>query len=97
MLRLVAAEDPRVQGWLVEQEGDLFDWRFRKAKTTEIKLEVAKYLFGEKNVITPRDIWSRFDINQPPFKEFKMKARRSGSMAVHFTCVPKMIIYALHF
>ena len=91
LLRLVAAEDPRVQGWLVEQEGDLFDWRFRKAKTTEIKLEVAKYLFGEKNVITPRDIWSRFDINQPPFKEFKMKARRSGSMAVHFTCVPKMI------
>ena len=91
LLRLVAAEDPRVQGWLVEQEGDLFDWRFRKAKTTEIKIEVAKYLFGEKNVIAPRDLWARFDIEKQPFKEFKMKARRSGSMAVHFTCVPKMI------
>jgi DNA primase large subunit len=91
LLRLVAAEDPRVQGWLIEQEGDLFDWRLRKAKTTEIKVEVAKYLFGEDNVIAPRDVWSRFDIEKQPFKEFKMKARRSGSMAVRFTCVPKMI------
>jgi len=91
LLRLVAAEDPRVQGWLIEQEGDLFDWRFQKAKTTEIKIEVAKYLFGERNIIAPRDLWSKFDIEKHPFKEFKMKARRSGSMAVHFTCVPKMI------
>jgi DNA primase large subunit len=91
LLRLVAAEDPRVQGWLVEQEGDLFEWRFRKVHTIETKIEVAKYLFGEKNVLMPRELWGRFEIDDKYFKEFKIKNKRSGSIGVKFTCVPKLV------
>jgi len=91
LLRIVAAEDPRVRGWLVEQEGDLFEWRFLKAKSLEIKLEVARYLFGEEKVIGPRELWNRFNINEPCFKEFKMASRRDSSVGVHFTCTPKMV------
>ncbi|MHA1212901.1 MAG: hypothetical protein ACTSSH_10615 [Candidatus Heimdallarchaeota archaeon] len=91
LLRIVAAENPRVQGWLIEQEGDLFEWRFSKSKTTETKLEVAKYIFGEDKVIGPHELWSQFNINERDFKEFKMGTKRSGSIGVHFTCVPKLV------
>ncbi|NHJ39867.1 MAG: hypothetical protein FK731_07515 [Asgard group archaeon] len=91
LLRLVAAEDPRVQAWLVEQEGDLFEWRFRKVHTIETKIEVAKYLFGKENIIGPRELWAKFDINDKYFKEFKIKNKRSGSIAVRFICAPKLV------
>ncbi|MBN1330205.1 MAG: hypothetical protein JXA54_12090 [Candidatus Heimdallarchaeota archaeon] len=91
LLRIVAAEDTRVQGWLVEQEGDLFEWRFLKAKTTDTKVEVAKYIFGDNKVLGPRDLWSHFNIEENDFKEFKMGTKRTGSIAVHFTCAPKLV------
>jgi len=91
LLRIVAAEDPRVRGWLIEQEGDLFEWRFLKSRSLEIKLEVARYLFGYEKVISPRELWNKFDIEEPCFKEFKMASRRNNSIGVHFTCTPKMV------
>jgi DNA primase large subunit len=91
LLRLVAAEDPRVQGWLVEQEGDLFELRFRRVSTTETKFDIAKYLFGDENVLEPNQLWLKFDINNRLFSEFKLKNRKTAAMAVHFTCVPRMV------
>ncbi len=91
LLRIVAAEDPRVQGWLIEQEGDLFEWRFLKSKTTETKIEVAKYIFGEEKVLDPRELWSRFNIDENDFKEFKMGTKRTGTIGVHFTCASKLV------
>ncbi|NHJ48736.1 MAG: hypothetical protein FK733_13205 [Asgard group archaeon] len=91
LLRLVAAEDPRVQGWLVEKEGDLFELRFRRVPTTEIKIDIARYLFGEENVLDSRQLWGTFNINEKIFTEFHVKNRRSASMAVRFTCVPRLV------
>ena len=91
LLRLAAADNTRIFGWLIEQEGDLFEWRYLHAKTIQEKVDIAKYFFGEDKVIGPRDLWARFKIDNKYFKDFKMGNRRTGAMGLHFTCVPKIV------
>lgn len=50
LLRVAVATDPRLSAWLVEFEGDLFDYRFRKASFSEI-ITVIRYFFGKNNVM----------------------------------------------
>lgn len=91
LLRLAAAEDSRIFGWLVEQEGDLFEWRYLNMKTTQEKIEIARYFFGAENVIGPRELWKKFNIEDNYFKDFKRGNRRTGAMGVHFSQVPKIV------
>ncbi|HUU78392.1 MAG TPA: hypothetical protein VMX55_08590 [candidate division Zixibacteria bacterium] len=91
LLRLAAADNNRIFGWLIEQEGDLFEWRFNNTKTIHEKIDIAKYFFGEDKVIDPQDLWSKFNINEKYFKDFKMGNKRTGVIGIHFTCVPKLI------
>ncbi|MEA2071347.1 MAG: hypothetical protein U9O98_08660 [Asgard group archaeon] len=91
LLRLVAAENSRVFGWLIEQEGDLFEWRFMNAKGLQEKIEIMNYFFGDENVYDPKTLWSKFDRTQHYFKDFLIGNRYQETIAVHFSCVPKMV------
>ena len=91
LLRFVAAENSRVFGWLIEQEGDLFEWRFKNAKTLQEKIAIAKYFFGDDKVIEPKEVWTKFDINHSYFKDFKMKNKRIEALGIYFACIPKMV------
>ena len=91
LLRLTAAENTRIFGWLIEQEGDLFEWRYLNAKTTQEKIDIARYFFGDDNVIATHELWKKFNINNNYFKDFKMKNKRTGAIGMYFTCVPKLI------
>ncbi len=91
LLRLAAADNTRIFGWLIEQEGDLFEWRYLHAKTIQEKVAIAKYFFGEDKVIGPRELWARFKIDNKYFKDFRMGNKRTGAMGLHFTCVPKIV------
>lgn len=91
LLRLAAIDNNRVFGWLIEQEGDLFEWRFINAKTIQEKIDIAKYFFGEDKVIGPRELWAKFDINKKYFKDFRMKNKMVGAVGIHFSCVPKLV------
>ncbi|MFW9922433.1 MAG: hypothetical protein ACFFDW_03995 [Candidatus Thorarchaeota archaeon] len=91
LLRLLAAEDNRIFGWLIEQEGDLFEWRFMNSKTIQEKIEIAQYFFGENKVLGPRELWAKFNIEDNYFKDFKGGNKRTGVIGVYFSCVPKMV------
>ncbi|MHA1397231.1 MAG: hypothetical protein ACTSSF_05940 [Candidatus Heimdallarchaeaceae archaeon] len=52
LLRLAVARNPRLTSWLVEVEGDLFEFRFITSPSFEDKILVLKDLYGEENVKT---------------------------------------------
>ena len=91
LLRLAAVENSRIFGWLIEQEGDLFEWRFNNAKTIQEKIDIARYFFGDDKVIGPRELWAQFKIDNKYFKDFKMGNKRTGAVGMYFTCVPKIV------
>jgi len=91
LLRLAAAENSRIFGWLIEQEGDLFEWRFLNAKTLQEKIDIAKYFYGDNAVIGPKEVWKIFDINHNYFKDFRMKNKRIEAVGIKFTYVPKIV------
>ena len=72
LLRLTAATNPRLATWVVENEGDLFAFRYRNADL-EQKLDIAKYLLGASNVrtieelesIIDQEIIMQFELNRP--------------------------------
>ena len=55
-LRLAVAKDPRLSSWLVEVEGDLFEFRLITTPNFEEKLSVIKHLFGEDQVLTIEEL-----------------------------------------
>ncbi len=103
LLRLTAAENTRIFGWLIEQEGDLFEWRYLNAKTTEEKIDITKYFFGKENVIDPQELWKiiqletkrkdreKNDKKEYYYAEFGKKNKPTSVIGIHFSCVPKII------
>jgi DNA primase large subunit len=91
LLRLAAGENTRIFGWVIEQEGDLFEYRFRHVRSLQTQIEIAQYIFGKERVLGPRALWNKFDINNHYFKDFKMGDKRMKSIGMHFTCVPRII------
>ncbi|MHA1305622.1 MAG: hypothetical protein ACTSQE_03655 [Candidatus Heimdallarchaeaceae archaeon] len=63
LLRLAVAKDPRLTSWLVEMEGDLFEFRFVESFSVEEKISVLKDLFGEENVLTISELNKIFGID----------------------------------
>jgi DNA primase large subunit len=61
LLRVAVATDPRLSAWLVEFEGDLFDYRFRKAPFSDI-ITVTRYLFGQNNVMPLEGLEEKLDL-----------------------------------
>ncbi len=63
LLRLAVATDPRLSSWLVEVEGDLFEFRFISSNKFEERIQVLKDLYGKNNVKTTEEINELFKIN----------------------------------
>ncbi len=63
LLRLAVATDPRLSSWLVEVEGDLFEFRFISSTKSEERIQVLKDLYGKDNVKTTEEINELFKIN----------------------------------
>lgn len=63
LLRLAVAKDPRLTSWLVEVEGDLFEFRFVSSPDFEQKIQVLMDLYGTENVTTIDDINRRYKID----------------------------------
>ncbi|MFX1519325.1 MAG: hypothetical protein ACFFCD_05345 [Promethearchaeota archaeon] len=61
LLRVAVATDPRLSAWLVEFEGDLFDYRFRTASFSDI-IAVIRYLFGQNNVMPLQVLEEKLDM-----------------------------------
>jgi DNA primase large subunit len=89
LLRLVAADNRKIASWLIEQEGDLFEWRFKKTNNIQLQIEIIRFLFDGNRVKTPRETWALFDIHHRYFKSFIKK--QQSTIAIHFTCVPKLV------
>ncbi|MFX0162206.1 MAG: hypothetical protein ACFE68_02550 [Candidatus Hodarchaeota archaeon] len=101
LLRLAVSEDERLASWLVENEGDLFEYRFRAALNKE-KLQVMRFLFGKdkmlsikelQKVLGEADILKRFGLHIPSrFRHFRSGIEESsGYVAIYFTDVPDVI------
>lgn len=63
LLRLAVSTDPRLISWLVEVEGDLFEFRFISSNKSEERIQVLKDLYGKNNVKTTEEINELFKIN----------------------------------
>lgn len=63
LLRLAVSKDPRLTSWLVEVEGDLFEFRFMSSPSFEQKISVLKELYDEENVRTIEELDQLFNIN----------------------------------
>ena len=70
LLRLAVSKDPRLTSWLVEVEGDLFEFRFVSSPSLEQKIRVLKELYGAENVKTIQEIDSEYNINL--YREFNL-------------------------
>ncbi len=101
LLRLAVSEDERLASWLVENEGDLFEYRFRAALNKE-KLQVMRFLFGKDKMLSINDlekvlgeenILKRFGLYTPSrVRHFRSGIEESsGYVAIYFTDVPDVI------
>lgn len=81
LLRLAVSTDPRLSSWLVEVEGDLFEFRFISSNKSEERIQVLKDLYGQDNVKTTEEINELFKINLN--REFNLadSVYRSGKYA----------------
>ncbi|MHA1197900.1 MAG: hypothetical protein ACTSQF_00890 [Candidatus Heimdallarchaeaceae archaeon] len=63
LLRLAVAKDPRLTSWLVEVEGDLFEFRFMSSPSFEQKITVLEELYDKENVKTIQELDKLYNIN----------------------------------
>ena len=107
LLRLAASQDPRAESWMVEEEGDLFEYRFGLSSLVE-KLAVTRFLFGTDNVRTRIELEERWTEEQKHemirrLSSLVLSSRRRRHRAstigggnqeiigVYFTQIPRLI------
>ncbi len=100
LLRLVAATNSRLESWLIEVEGDLFErLYYDRTESPEEKLEIYREVFGEENVLKYEEFKYKMDEeNNPHLAELYQQYHTSRSRAkgdflicVHYTKVPWMV------
>ena len=75
-LRVAVSPNPRLVSWLVEVEGDLFEFRFNKVmvanenKAFFERVAILKDLYGDENIITVNELNELFHINV--YKKFNI-------------------------
>lgn len=63
LLRLAVCKDPRLTSWLVEVEGDLFEFRFINSINFNEKISVLRHLYGKNHIKTLDEIHRTHDID----------------------------------
>lgn len=101
LLRLVAATNRRLEAWLIETEGDLFQQLyFDRVESHEERTRFFQAIFGSENVMHYEEFKSIMDESQNPHLtqlyediHFGQKggSRRDFIICVHFTQVPWMV------
>ena len=65
LLRLVAATNSRLESWLIEAEGDLFErLYFDRTETVEQRINIFQHVFGERNVLGYEEFKNKMDEGQ---------------------------------
>ncbi|MCE7742092.1 MAG: hypothetical protein GOP50_06505 [Candidatus Heimdallarchaeota archaeon] len=106
-LKLAVSQDPRLTTWLIEVEGDLFEFRFISTSSLDEKINVLKELYSTENVKEIQeinemygiDIYRHFSIANIETRSVKYTKSRFGSnvrdlekkVAIHFTKIPAII------
>jgi DNA primase large subunit len=107
LLRLAVAKDPRLTSWLVEVEGDLFEFRFVSSINFEDKIQVLMDLYGKTNVKTIDEIddifgieiYRKFNIADIPPRKRRYTSTKFGGkvkdldkrVAIKFFKIPSVI------
>jgi DNA primase large subunit len=100
LLRLVAATNSRLESWLIESEGDLFErLYFDRTDSKEQRTEIFQDIFGDENVLEYEDFKYKMDEQQNEtlaelYHQYHTnRGRTKGDflICVHFTKVPWMV------
>lgn len=100
LLRLVAATNRRLEAWLIESEGDLFEYLYHdRTDSRADKIAIFKKLFGEKNVLEYIDYKYQMDEGQNEvlaelYEQFHSNRRRTSRdflICVNYSQVPWMV------
>ena len=100
LLRLVAATNSRLESWLIESEGDLFErLYFDRTDSVDQKIDIFRLVFGEENVLRYEEFKDKMDESQNEYladlyQQYYSSRRRSKGdflVCVHFTQVSWMV------
>jgi DNA primase large subunit len=100
LLRLVAATNSRLESWLIESEGDLFErLYYDRTESKEQRIEIFQHIFGQENVMRYEEFKRNMDEdNNEYLKELYQQYHRDRGrtrgdflLCVHFTQVPWMV------
>jgi DNA primase large subunit len=106
-LKLAVSQDSRLTTWLIEVEGDLFEFRFISTSSFDEKIAVLKSLYSAENVKEVQeinnmyniDIYRHFNISDTDFHRRKTSSSKSKfnikdserKVAIRFTKIPTII------
>jgi DNA primase large subunit len=100
LLRLVAATNRRLEAWLIESEGDLFEQLyFDRTDSKDQKMAIYKKLFGSDNVMEYEEYKYKMDEEQNEnlaklyheIHSSRGRVARDFLICVHFSQVPWMV------
>ena len=90
-LRLAASTTPRLESWLRETEGDLFEYYFRQVENENERLKVLQLLVGQKNCATASLIINTFHISDNDINQYQLKRIQDVGWAIKFTKLPDLV------
>ncbi|MFW9916323.1 MAG: hypothetical protein ACFFGZ_12020 [Candidatus Thorarchaeota archaeon] len=92
LLRLAAATSDKLKSWLVETEGDIFDYTFSQ-DNLDRQRAVLKDIFGAEHVRTLLEFNDEFDVKFGFTVESSLQPPSHGRefICVHYTQIPEML------
>ncbi len=102
LLRLAAASHDKVRGWLIETEGDLFEYCYRELANEKERELIMKEIISRDLVMNYYELRKKFSEISETIEDYRRLIRRSRGnkerkrinndiVAVHFTKVPWMV------
>ncbi|MHA1976925.1 MAG: hypothetical protein ACW98I_08515 [Candidatus Hodarchaeales archaeon] len=100
LLRLVAATNSRLESWLIEVEGDLFErLYYDRTESIDQKIEIYRQVFGEEYVLKYEEFKNSMDEEHnaylaelyQQYHTSRSRAKGDFLLCVHFSRVPWMV------
>ncbi|MFQ5979513.1 MAG: hypothetical protein ACE5OZ_15405 [Candidatus Heimdallarchaeota archaeon] len=93
LLRLLASTSEKLRSWLVETEGDIFDYEFTHEGNLDKKRQILKDVFGSAHVKTLAEFAEKFDTKLGYTLDNALKGRSRGRefICVHYTQASEML------
>ena len=90
-LRLAASTTPRLESWLRETEGDLFEYYFRQADNDTERLKILQLLVGQKNCAPASVIIDSLHLADNEISHYQLKHIHDVGWAIIFTKLPDLV------